>query len=310
SATKKHVILFLAANPPGTDRLALDREARSIHAELRRSGYRDRFDLVTRWAAEPHDLLRELRELKPTVVHFSGHGRQDGLFFQSPTGDARLVSPAAVVETFGVAGASVRLVVLSACYSEVTAAALIVHVDCVVGMSGLLPDNMAKAFASGFYGALGDQESVRAAYQHGNAAISLEGLSESNCPQLRVRSGIDAAQLVLTADVPAEPPTANSVSDQGVFASDVVLVSSSSHPAPPLRRSTTLVQAQTRTQRLIDPASALISNTMVCEVSRLMATPADAIVDGPSMRGPADVRVIQTLDLFSLIEAVVLHEKL
>src|SRR6185436_4983364 len=41
-----------------------------------------------------------------------------------------------------------------------------------------------------------------------------------------------------------------------------------------------------------------------------MATPADAIVDGPSMRGPADVRVIQTLDLFSLIEAVVLHEKL
>jgi hypothetical protein len=27
---------------------------------------------VTRWAAEPLDLLRELRKLKPTVVHFSG----------------------------------------------------------------------------------------------------------------------------------------------------------------------------------------------------------------------------------------------
>lgn len=66
---KKHVILFLAANPSGTDRLALDREARSIHAELKRSGYRDRFEFVTRWAAEPLDLLREVRELKPTVIH-------------------------------------------------------------------------------------------------------------------------------------------------------------------------------------------------------------------------------------------------
>jgi hypothetical protein len=68
------VILFVAANPRDTTRLAIDREARSIHVELKRSGYRDRFDFVTRWAPEPLDLLRELRELKPTVVHFSGHG--------------------------------------------------------------------------------------------------------------------------------------------------------------------------------------------------------------------------------------------
>ena len=38
AATKKHVILFLAANPPGTPPLLLDREVRSIHAELKRSG--------------------------------------------------------------------------------------------------------------------------------------------------------------------------------------------------------------------------------------------------------------------------------
>src|SRR4051794_40966723 len=72
--TKKHTILFLAANPPGTGRLALEDEARSIHAELKRSGHRDRFEFLTRWAAEPLDLLRELREVQPTVLHFSGHG--------------------------------------------------------------------------------------------------------------------------------------------------------------------------------------------------------------------------------------------
>src|SRR3954468_22521351 len=116
--TKKHVILFLAANPRDTGRLALDREARSIHLELKRSGHRDRFDFVTRWAAEPLDLLRELRELKPTIVHFSGHGRTaaatqssdepapqyldngtgqriqaaaGGLYFQAADGQAQLV---------------------------------------------------------------------------------------------------------------------------------------------------------------------------------------------------------------------------
>ena len=70
----KHTILFLAANPLGTDRLALDREAHAIQAELERSGHRDQFELVTRWAAQPMDLLRELRKLRPSVVHFSGHG--------------------------------------------------------------------------------------------------------------------------------------------------------------------------------------------------------------------------------------------
>ena len=74
----KHTILFVAANPLGTDRLALDREAHAIQAELERSGHRDQFELVTRWAVQPLDLLRELRKLRPSVVHFSGHGGDAG----------------------------------------------------------------------------------------------------------------------------------------------------------------------------------------------------------------------------------------
>src|SRR5262245_36855152 len=130
----KHTILFLAANPRGPALGGLDLQARrglldcemsAIQKELKRSGHRDRFELVPRLAAEPYDLLRELRELKPTVVHFSGHGGRDGLFFQAPNGDARIVSPAAIAETFGAAGSSVKLVVLSACYSEAPAEALL-----------------------------------------------------------------------------------------------------------------------------------------------------------------------------------------
>jgi nucleoside phosphorylase len=221
----KHTILFLAANPLGTDPRALDREARAIQVELDRSGFRDSFELVTRWAAEPLDLLRELRRLKPTVVHFSGHGSPDvagargpaagrhrdvvvehsavdsapqhGLFFQGPDGRSQLVSAAALEAAFEAAGSSVKLVVLSACYSEPQAAALLTHVDCVVGMRGSIRDDAARSFAIGFYGGLGERESVAAAYKQGCAAIRLEGLPDADRPQLRTRRDVDAARLVL-----------------------------------------------------------------------------------------------------------------
>ena len=90
--------------------------------------------------------------------------------------------------------------VLSACYSDVQAEALRTHVDCVVGMSGLIGDGAARNFAIGFYGGLGERESITAAFHQGCAAISLEGLSDSDRPQLRVRDGVDANELVLAAD--------------------------------------------------------------------------------------------------------------
>jgi len=224
---KKHTILFLAANPCGTDRPALDREARAIQVELERSGYRDGFELETRWAAEPLDLLRELRRLRPTVVHFSGHGVQNGgrehqpgqpprrdvvagepglhgelqhgLLFHRAGGGAQVVSTEALERTIAAAGTSVKLVVLSACYSEAHAAALLAHVDCIVGMRGSIDDDAARSFAIGFYGGLGERESVAAAYAQGCAALGLEGLRDVDRPQLAVRDGVDASQLVLAA---------------------------------------------------------------------------------------------------------------
>ncbi|TMQ14863.1 MAG: CHAT domain-containing protein, partial [Deltaproteobacteria bacterium] len=240
---EKHKILFLAANPSGTDQLALDREARAIQAELERSGYRDHFEFETRWAVQPLDLLRELRKLKPTVVHFSGHSGQDmrgerrlaprrdiivgesgvdggeqqyGLFFQGTEGGVRVVSTEALTETFRAAGASVKLVVLNACYTEMQAEALLAHVDCVVGMSGSIHREASRNFAIGFYGGLGERESVAAAYMQGRAAISLDGLLDGDLPQLKVREGVDARRLVLIMDrqASATVPNAAAVSNR------------------------------------------------------------------------------------------------
>lgn len=231
----KHTILFLAANPEGANPQAPD-QVRAIQAELERSASRDQFEFVTRWAIEPMDLLRELRKIRPSVVHFSGHGLKTpsvaepggsvqrdighpdensagGLYFQAADGGARLVSATAIEQVFGAAGSSVRLVVLNASYSAEQAEALLAHVDCVVGMGGAIRDDAARHFAVGFYGGLGERESVAAAYRQGKAAISLEGLRESDLPQLHVRARMDAERIVLGA-VPAAAG-AGGASDRG-----------------------------------------------------------------------------------------------
>ena len=112
------------------------------------------------------------------------------------------MSAAAIEQTFGAAGSSVRVVVLNACHSASQAEALLAHVDCLIGMSGAIGDDAARHFAVGFYGGLGEREPVAAAYRQGKAAISLEGVGDGDLPQLRVRIGIDAARLIL-ASTPA-----------------------------------------------------------------------------------------------------------
>jgi hypothetical protein len=72
-------------------------------------------------------------------------------------------------------------------------------VDCVVGMSSSISDDAARHFAVGFYGGLGEHESVGAAFRQGRTAISLEGLDEAAWPRLIARAGVNADQLVLTS---------------------------------------------------------------------------------------------------------------
>jgi hypothetical protein len=67
--------------------------------------------------------------------------RSAGISFQRSDGQAHLVSAEALQQTFGAAGSSVQLVVLNACYSDEQSAALVAYVNCVVGMSGSIPDN-------------------------------------------------------------------------------------------------------------------------------------------------------------------------
>ncbi len=83
-------ILIFSVNPPGTTRLRLDREVREIQATLKRSKYRDSFQIVTEGAVRVDDLRRALLEYQPAIVHFSGHGvGTEGLVLENDSGQTQ-----------------------------------------------------------------------------------------------------------------------------------------------------------------------------------------------------------------------------
>jgi hypothetical protein len=212
----KHTILYVAANPLDTTRLALDEECAAIERELRMTSGRDDFDFRSKWAVSVDELMRHLNELQPTVLHFSGHGTTDdagssvrsdgpqrditgarsaGILLQE--GQSRqYVSDRALAKMIASAAPSTRVVVLNACYSAEVADSLRHEVDCVVGIDEGIADTAARSFAVAFYRALGHRRSIGNAVDQ--AAATLEAKHPGSRPVCATRDGLRADQIFLT----------------------------------------------------------------------------------------------------------------
>jgi hypothetical protein len=189
-------LLFLAANPLGTEHLRLDEEARQVTAALRQGGRR--LDLAQAWAVRGEELLDALLDHRPAIVHFAGHGDEDCLILEGVDGQPAILAGEALAALLGAAG-GVRCVVLNACWSDALAEALLRVVPCVVGMAADLNDRAAIAFAAGFYRMLGLGESVAGAVAGGQAQMLAEGLPATFTGQVRLRTapGVDLSSMCI-----------------------------------------------------------------------------------------------------------------
>lgn len=160
-------ILFVTANPPDMDPLSTDREQRAIREAVARAVERDRIQLAVRTAACFADLSRALLEGAYDIVHVAGHGEPIGIVLDE--GGRVNVPPAelaALFDDYAAPEGPLRCVVLNACWS-VDASAPIARVPTVVAMDGPVDDRAARAFAAGFYEALGAGRDFAAAHREG-----------------------------------------------------------------------------------------------------------------------------------------------
>lgn len=168
-------VLFLAANPEGTDKLAIDREVRGLEERLRGGRFASWLSFRYAWAVRVQDLAREVREHRPHIVHFSGHGSGSGIVVEDEQGAATLVSGEALDGLFRLEGKSVRAVVLNACLTAGQADAIARSVPFVVGTDSQIQDASAIEFAGRFYEELAAGGSCRQAYEAGVNGIDLAG---------------------------------------------------------------------------------------------------------------------------------------
>ncbi len=196
--TTKTKILFLAANPAGTNHLALDQECREIEQKIRASEHRDGFEFVTKWAVRTGDLLQYLNQHRAHVIHFSGHGSStEELILLDSNDQPKPVSKSALKHLFTTLKDNIRVVVLNACHSRAQAQAITSVIDCAIGMKKGIGDKAAIVFAAAFYQGLGFGHSVQRAFDSGKAALMLEHIPEENIPRLLVRKGVNPREIFL-----------------------------------------------------------------------------------------------------------------
>ncbi|MGZ5006373.1 MAG: CHAT domain-containing protein [Methylobacter sp.] len=181
-------ILIVAANPLDTERLGLDEEYREIKEILRTSGRKSHFDLEYAPAANVDDLRQRLLDFDPHIVHFSGHGELQGLYFQNEQNSAQLIRKEALEHLFALFKNTINCIVLNACYSEDLAKAFANHIERVIGMDSPIGDEAAIKFAKGFYQALFYGRDVDFSFEFGKSAIETANLEDWQVPQLKKRA--------------------------------------------------------------------------------------------------------------------------
>lgn len=166
-------ILILASNPHND--LNLEHEIRELKGVIEKSLNREELHVEDELAVRVEDLQELLLKHHPQVVHFCCHGSgEQGLVFDSDTGQEKLLRTEALANLFKLFASTVECVILNACYSETQADAIVNHVNYVIGIKQEIRDVAAIAFSKGFYRALGYSCTYEEAYELGRNAIQLE----------------------------------------------------------------------------------------------------------------------------------------
>ena len=198
-------ILFVASTPKDLPPLGITEEFKAIRDKIRSAEEQDRIDLDMAPAIQPDELLRDLVQLKPQIVHFSGHGGEGGtLAFENRQRSSLPVSRQAIISIFAPLKGKVRLVLFSACYSELLAVELVESIECVVGMDDSIEDKAATTFSTNFYQSLAQGLPVQSAFEQARTMLEILHPGQGKIPVIHQREDVNLEELWL---VPADNTT-------------------------------------------------------------------------------------------------------
>lgn len=197
AAPPEITVLFLGSSPADQAELRLDQETREIQKRLRATEYRDSIWFEWRLARQMTDLIEDLNEVDPAILHFSGHSDEDALVFEGDDGLTRELTRDLVSKLLAAAGRGVRLALFNGCHSAALADAACANVDVAIGMRTTIRDDIAKTFAGQFYNSLGFGKSIAEAFRQAVLQLELQHGHGQDIPDLYAADGVDPEGVVL-----------------------------------------------------------------------------------------------------------------
>ncbi len=177
----KQKILFLAANPSNQASLQTDKEYRIISERMRRNEY---YELLhPQFALTIENLVIAMNQ-KPHIVHFAGHGEQQGIVITNDQNRHQLMPTGALKRLFRQHKAGIQMILLNACYSESQAKVLSELGMYVIGMNNEAEDDAALDFASGMYIGLSEGKDVERAYDDAMIIIMVKHPKFADLPKV------------------------------------------------------------------------------------------------------------------------------
>jgi len=181
-------VLFISANPSMD--LDLDEEIRSVQKTINEhTEKRGSIEFIHRPAVRMSDLISALRQEKPHILHFSGHGLDGGGELCMIDEDTKKDRPIPI-EALSVLFQSItkkgnlKLVFLNSCYSKVQADVILKHVDYVIGMNDAIEDGAAKTLSTRFYASFATGASIEDSFDDAQVMVLTNHYSQKLIPEL------------------------------------------------------------------------------------------------------------------------------
>lgn len=211
-------VLYMTSNPEATESevvnpdgsisresywLRTEAEVRQVKQALRASKYRDLIQLEHMPAATFQDLLDGMNDVRPHVIHFSGHGGDRSLYLENGSVEApesRATTFEILMEALASTDTPPTMLVLNACDTLEGAGDILPAVPVVIAMSEPIGDVSATVFATQFYAAIASGQSVGSAMRQAKVRMRSASLADADLPQHVARKEQDIDKLVLVSN--------------------------------------------------------------------------------------------------------------
>lgn len=156
--SEKIKILFLSASPRDLTTLNPDTEFRRIFEEV---GSSSAFEMLSVSTITKGDLIPVLLKNRPDIVHFTGHGSEDGIYFENDIRTKDLFNKNDLAELFTRLHQKPRILFLSSCLSAPNIENLSRVIDFVIATEDRVEEKAATHIAATFYTHLGYGEPIK-----------------------------------------------------------------------------------------------------------------------------------------------------